>query len=127
MVVRDRLKELQEASKYCKEGEEVQLQLLLLLIKLQVEMKPLKGGQDFSSFLEVAEEINAGIDQVKKNVDEMKITQKRILQEPSKAEREKYQAKHSDSVEVRPDKYKVSRFHRLVLLNHPLYPRPTKS
>lgn len=94
MVVRDRLKEMQEASRHYTDG-----------VCGDMEMQPLKGKdktkvQDFDSFLLIAEEINLGIDTVKKNVDEMKTTQKRILTEPSRAEREKHQAKHSDYVEV---------------------------
>jgi len=90
MVVRDRLKEMQEASRHYTDG----------VCDVDIEMKPLTKGQDFEAFLLIAEEINLGIDTVKKNVDEMKTTQKRILTEPSRAEREKYQAKHSDYVEM---------------------------
>jgi hypothetical protein len=60
----------------------------------QIELKPLKGaeaGRDFSIFLEVAEQINSGIDEVKRNVEEMRLMQKKILGEPIKSEREKYQ------------------------------------
>lgn len=89
MVVRDRLKEMQEASRHYTDG-----------VCDDIEMKPLTKGQDFEAFLLIAEEINLGIDTVKKNVDEMKTTQKRILTEPSRAEREKYQARHSDYVEM---------------------------
>jgi len=89
MVVRDRLAEMRALSPHCKEGEEV-------------EMKPLKGAKaaaGFDTFLAVAEEINADVEKVKKNVEEMKTVQKRILTEPAKSERDKFQAKHNDLVE----------------------------
>eukprot|EP00092_Neocalanus_flemingeri_P009798 GFUD01010558.1.p1 GENE.GFUD01010558.1~~GFUD01010558.1.p1 ORF type:complete len:373 (+),score=121.41 GFUD01010558.1:50-1168(+) len=92
MVVRDRLKEMQEASKYCKEGEFE-----------EVEMKPLNPknkGPNVADFFEVAEEIALGITEIKKNVEDIKICQKRILTEPSKTERDKHQAKHNDLVDV---------------------------
>lgn len=83
MVVRDRLKEMQEASPHCAVGDEV-----------EIEMKPLKGkeksGADgMASFLVVAEEINGKVDEVKKNVEDMRKTQRLILSEPSRAERDK--------------------------------------
>jgi len=93
MVVKDRLKEMQEASKYCKEGEFE-----------EVEMKPLNPkkvkGPNVADFFEVAEEISLGISEIQKNVDEIKKIQKGILTEPSRTEREKHQAKHNDLVEV---------------------------
>jgi len=93
MVIRDRLKEMQEASKYCKEGE-----------CEEVEMKPLNPknnkGPNVSDFFEVAEEISLGISEIKKNVEEIKKIQKGILTEPSKVEREKHQAKHNDLVDI---------------------------
>lgn len=52
------------------------------------------------TFFEVAEEIALGINEIKKNVEEIKICQKRVLTEPSKTEREKHQAKHNDLVDV---------------------------
>jgi len=92
MVVRDRLKEMQQNSKYCKDdGVE------------ETELQPLKAkdsGPNFNDFLQVAEEIGLGIEEVKNNVDQMKICQKKILTEPSKVEREKLQAKHGDLVDV---------------------------
>ena len=57
-------------------------------------MKPLKGAKaaaSFDSFLAVAEEINKDVEKVKKNVEEMKTVQKRILTEPAKSERDKFQ------------------------------------
>jgi len=92
MVVRDRLKEMQEASKYYKDGGAE-----------EVEMKPLNPknkGPNVADFFEVAEEISLGISEIKKNVEDIKICQKRILTEPSKIEREKHQAKHGDLVDV---------------------------
>lgn len=92
MVVRDRLKEMQDASKYYKDGE-----------CDEIEMKPLNPknkGPNVVDFFEVAEEIALGINEIKKNVDEIKICQKRVLTEPSKTEREKHQAKHNDLVDV---------------------------
>jgi len=88
MVVRDRLSEMQEASKYVKEGE-----------LDDIEMKPLKGKTgDFDEFLEVAEGISTGINTVRQNVDEMKRLQKQILTEPSKQKRDSIQAKYDDLV-----------------------------
>ena len=82
MVVRDRLKEMQEASPHCVAGEDV-----------EIEMKPLKGkkaGADgMATFLVVAEEINGKVDEVKKNVEDMRKTQRLIISEPSRAERDK--------------------------------------
>ena len=84
MVVRDRLKEMQTASPHCTPGEDV-----------EIEMKPLKGkdkaGADgMAAFLLVAEEINGKVDEVKKNVEDMRKTQRLILSEPSRAERDKW-------------------------------------
>jgi len=88
MVVRDRLAEMQAASKFVKEGEVD-----------DIEMKPLKGKSgDFDEFLEVAQGISSGINTIRQNVDEMKRLQKRILSEPSKTERDKIQAKYDDLV-----------------------------
>ena len=90
--MRDRLKEMQEASKYYKDGE-----------CDEIEMKPLNPknkGPNVVDFFEVAEEIALGINEIKKNVDEIKICQKRVLTEPSKTERDKHQAKHNDLVDV---------------------------
>ena len=83
MVVRDRLKEMQTASPHCTPGEDV-----------EIEMRPLKGkdkvGADgMAAFLLVAEEINGKVDEVKKNVEDMRKTQRLILSEPSRAERDK--------------------------------------
>jgi len=92
MVIRDRLKEMQDASKHYKDGSAE-----------EVEMKPLNPknkGSNINDFFEVAEEIALGISEVKKNIDEIRICQKRALAEPSKTEREKHQAKHDDLVEV---------------------------
>jgi len=94
MVVRDRLKEMQEASPHCVAGEDV-----------EIEMKPLKGkekaGADgMATFLVVAEEINGKVDEVKKNVEDMRKTQRLIISEPSRAERDKHQARHSDLVDA---------------------------
>ena len=84
MVVRDRLKEMQTASPHCTPGEDV-----------EIEMRPLKGkdkvGADgMAAFLLVAEEINGKVDEVKKNVEDMRKTQRLILSEPSRAERDKW-------------------------------------
>jgi len=93
MVVRDRLKEMQEASKYCKEGEFE-----------EVEMRPLNPkktkGPNVADFFEIAEEMSLGISEIKRNVEDLKKIQKGILTEPSKTEREKHQAKHDDLIEV---------------------------
>jgi len=94
MVVRDRLKEMQTASPHCNAGEDV-----------EIEMKPLKGkekaGADgMAAFLVVAEEINGKVDEVKKNVEDMRKTQRLIISEPSRAERDKHQARHSDLVDA---------------------------
>ena len=83
MVVRDRLKEMQTLSPHCTAGEDV-----------EIEMRPLKGkeraGADgMAAFLVVAEEINRQVDEVTKNVEDMKKTQRLIISEPSRAEREK--------------------------------------
>jgi len=89
MVVRDRLKEMQEKSKYYKDGDTVE----------ETELQPLKNknkGMDFDEFLVIIEEVNQGIEEIKQNVDYMKRLQKMILTEPSKSEREKHQAKHGD-------------------------------
>ena len=83
MVVRDRLEEMQTASPRCTPGVDV-----------EIEMKPLKGkekaGVDgMAAFLLVAEEISGKVDEVKKNVEDMRKTQRLILSEPSRAERDK--------------------------------------
>ena len=89
MVVKDRLAEMQKASKYVEED------------KLdETEMKPLKkSGMDFEDFLETAEEIATGISEVKKNVDNIKVLQHKILNEPIKSERDKHQQAYNDLLE----------------------------
>ena len=91
MVVRDRLKELQEKSKYYKDGQVD-----------DIEMKPLnsKDKLDMQSFFQAAEEIALGLSEIKSNVDKMKGLQKRILTEPSRVERDKFQAEHSDLIDI---------------------------
>merc|ERR1719350_491157 len=53
-----------------------------------------------AAFLLVAEEINGKVDEVKKNVEDMRKTHRLILSEPSRAERDKHQARHSDLVDA---------------------------
>ena len=91
MVVRDRLKELQEKSKYYKDGQTD-----------EIEMKPLnsKDKLDMQSFFQAAEEIALGLSEIKSNVDKMKGLQRRILNEPSRVERDKFQAEHSDLIDI---------------------------
>ena len=91
MVVRDRLKELQEKSKYYKEGEVD-----------EIEMKPLnpKDRLNMTSFFQAAEEIALGLTEIQSNVEKMKTLQKRILTEPSRVERDRFQAEHSDLAEI---------------------------
>ena len=91
MAVKDRLKELQDNSKYYKEGDFE-----------EVEMKPLnpKSKSHFNEFLQAAEEIALGLSEIEKNVGEMRTLQKRILTEPSKDEREKFSAEHSSLLDV---------------------------
>ena len=91
MVVRDRLKELQDNSKYYKDG-----------VVDQMEMKPLqpKDKMDMQSFFQSAEEIALGLSEIQKNVEEMKTVQRRILTEPSRAERERFQGQHSDLTDI---------------------------
>ena len=91
MVVRDRLKELQEKSKYYKDGQTD-----------EIEMKPLnsKDKLDMQSFFQSAEVIALGLSEIKSNVDKMKGLQKRILTEPSRVERDKFQAEHSDLIDI---------------------------
>lgn len=91
MVVRDRLKELQEKSKHYKEGDFD-----------EVEMKPLnpKSKANMDQYFQSAEEIALGLTEIQKNVEELKTLQKRILVEPSKTERDKYQAKLNDLNEI---------------------------
>jgi len=89
MVVKDRLAEMQKASKYVKEDKVD-----------ETEMKPLKkSGMDFEDFLETAEEIATGISEVKKNVDNIKVLQHKILNEPIKSERDKHQHAYNDLLE----------------------------
>lgn len=91
MAVKDRLKELQENSKYYKEGDFE-----------EVEMKPLnpKSKSNFNEFLQSAEEIALGLSEIEKNVGEMRTMQKRILTEPSKDERDKFNAEHSNLLDI---------------------------
>ena len=91
MVVRDRLKELQDKSKHYKDGDFD-----------EVEMKPLnpKSKSNMNEFLQAAEEIALGLSEIEKNVEEIRILQKRILTEPSKTEIEKHQAKHGDLSDI---------------------------
>ena len=91
MVVRDRLKELQEKSKYYKDGQVD-----------DIEMKPLnsKDKLDMQSFFQSAEEIALGLSEIKSNVEKMKGLQRRILYEPSRVERDKFQAEHSDLIDI---------------------------
>ena len=91
MVVRDRLKELQEKSKYYKEGEVE-----------EIEMKPLnpKDKLDMKSFFQSAEEIALGVSEIESNVEKMRTLQIRVLTEPSRTERDKLQAEHSDLADI---------------------------
>ena len=91
MVVRDRLKELQDKSKHYKDGDFD-----------EVEMKPLnpKSKSNMNEFLQAAEEIALGLSEIEKNVEEIRILQKRILTEPSKTEIEKHPAKHGDLSDI---------------------------
>ena len=91
MVVRDRLKELQEKSKHYKDGD-----------LDEMEMKPLnpKDRLNMNDFFQAAEEIALGLNEIQKNVDEIKILQKRVMSEPSKTERDKHQAKHNDLIDI---------------------------
>ena len=91
MVVKDRLKELQEKSKYYKDGQVD-----------DIEMKPLnsKDKLNMQGFFQSAEEIALGLSEIKNNVDKMKGLQKRILTEPSRVERDKFQAEHSDLIDI---------------------------
>ena len=91
MVVRDRLKELQEKSKYYKDGDFEEIELKPLNSKSKILM---------SDFFEAAEEIALGLSEIQKNVEEIKILQKRILSEPLKVERDKFQAKHNDLIDI---------------------------
>ena len=67
MAVKDRLKELQENSKYYKEGDFE-----------EVEMKPLnpKSKSNFNEFLQSAEEIALGLSEIEKNVGGSKQTRR---------------------------------------------------
>lgn len=91
MVVKDRLKELQDNSKYYKDGAVD-----------EIEMKPLqpKDKLDMQSFFQSAEEIALGLSEIQRNVEEMRTVQRRILTEPSRAERDKFQAQHSDLIDI---------------------------
>ena len=93
MVVRDRLKELQEKSKTYKEGDFE-----------EVEMKPLnpkgKAGLQMTEFFQAAEEIALGLSEIQNNVEQIKILQKKILNEPSQTARDKFQAQHNDLLDV---------------------------
>lgn len=91
MAVKDRLKELQENSKYYKEGDFD-----------EIEMKPLnpKSKSNFNEFLQSAEEIALGLSEIEKNVADMRTLQKRILTEPSKEERDKFSAEHSNLLDI---------------------------
>ena len=91
MAVKDRLKELQENSKYYKEGDFD-----------EIEMKPLnpKSKNNFNEFLQSAEEIALGLSEIEKNMAEMRVLQKRILTEPSKEERDKFSAEHSNLLDI---------------------------
>ena len=91
MVVRDRLKELQEKSKYYKDGDFEEIELKPLNSKSKILM---------SDFFEAAEEIALGLSEIQKNVEEIKILQKRILSEPLKVERDKFQGKHNDLIDI---------------------------
>merc|ERR1712228_208620 len=87
MVVKDRLTEMQKASKYVEEDEVD-----------EAELKPLKKS-DLEKFLEVAEEIGTGISEVRKNVGNIKELQHKILTEPIKSERDKHQQARNDLLE----------------------------
>jgi len=93
MVVRDRLKELQDKSKHYKAGDFE-----------EVEMKPLnpkqKNNTNMDQFFQASEEIAVGLSEIKKNIDEIKILQKRVLYEPSKVERDKHQGELNGLTDV---------------------------
>ena len=109
MVVVDRLREMQSASKQRAEGEEQGSTTIGSRIRDSwtfmghlarkrnghlEEMMPLKE-ESTNSFLVVVEEINADIDHVRDIVNKMKITQNCILKEPSRSERNRLLSEHT--------------------------------
>ena len=92
MVVRDRLKELQDKSKHYKGDFE------------EVEMKPLnpkqKSNTNMDQFFQASEEIAVGLSEIQKNIDKIRQLQKRVLNEPSKVERDKFQGELNDLTDV---------------------------
>jgi len=92
MVVRDRLKELQDKSKHYKGDFE------------EVEMKPLnpkqKSNTNMDQFFQASEEIAVGLSEIQKNIDKIRQLQKRVLNEPSKVERDKFQGELNDVTDV---------------------------
>jgi len=95
MPIKDRLGELQKASKYLKEGENT------VTTDTEIEMKPLNGTSDpsdFEHFLVTAQDLATDIGQISQNVGKMRLLQKKIKNTPIKSEREKFQAELADIV-----------------------------
>ena len=126
MVVRDRLKEMQENSKelhlsistaslnttVCNGSNRTHYKLVICADcrpqhcdGTEAEMKPLNpkaggAGASTANFFETAEEIALGVTEIQNNVRELRNCQKRIFTEPSRVEREKHQAKFNDLVDI---------------------------
>ena len=112
MVVADRLREMQSASKQSAEVEEQGSTTIGSRIRDSwtslgrlarkrnghfEEMMPL-NEESTDSFLVLVEEINADIDHVRVNVNKMRTTQNGILKEPSRSERNRLLEEHNSYV-----------------------------
>ena len=112
MVVADRLREMQSASKQSAEGEEqgsttigsriqdswTSMGRLAKKRNGNFEEMMSLNEESTNSFLVLVEEINADIDQVRVNVNKMRTKQNGILKEPSRSERNRLLAEHNSYV-----------------------------
>jgi len=91
MPVRDRLSEMQKASKYSKD-----IEAGLESHEMTVPLNAVKT--DFEVFLSRAEDLATDIASIEKNVVEMKLLQKKTFNTPVASQREKFQAELNDLI-----------------------------
>jgi len=91
MPVRDRLAEMQKASKYSKDIEKG-FEELEMTTPLNQQLS------DFDEFMAKAQDLVAEVAKVEQNVAQMNILQKKVFSTPVRSEREKFQAELSDYI-----------------------------
>eukprot|EP00088_Acartia_fossae_P065779 TRINITY_DN811_c1_g1_i1.p1 TRINITY_DN811_c1_g1~~TRINITY_DN811_c1_g1_i1.p1 ORF type:complete len:382 (-),score=93.56 TRINITY_DN811_c1_g1_i1:93-1238(-) len=95
MPVKDRLGDLQKASKYLQDGKNSE--------ETKIEMTPLNGDKqapasEFDEFLSIAHDLATNIGKIELNVGKMKVLQSKIFATPVRTERERFQSELGDLV-----------------------------